>query len=236
MGWANLVVLAAALISSITGFGYALLATPVLVLFLAPQTVVPIVLISWMPLSLLLARESYVDMSWQKIGRWLLGAIPGTVVGAYGLAHLDEGLMRGVIGAMTILAALSVWLRPDSPFTRDRLMAIVAGGVSGAMAGSSGVSGPPVVLFGLNQGWDFRVLRACLIGYFALLHATTIVVLGNFGMVNDQTLIFSAAVLPGLLIGYMVGVRLKDRIDSSHFRTITLCMVSIAGIAAIIRH
>ncbi len=212
MGWANLVIFAAALFSSITGFGYALLATPVLVLFLAPKTVV-----------LLLAREAYGDMSKAKIGLWLLGALPGVVFGAYGLAHLDEGVMRVGIGAITILAALSVWLKPDSPFVKERMMAIVAGGGSGAMVGVSGV------------GWDFRVLRACLIGYFTLVHAATILVLGRFGMVNSQTLTYAAAVLPGLLLGYFVGVRIKDDIDRSHFRTITLCMVSLAGIAAIIR-
>ena len=236
LGWGNLVIFVAALVSSITGFGYALLATPLLLLFLQPQVVVPVVLISWMPLSLLLAREAYGDMSWQKISRWLIGAVPCTVLGAYGLAHIDEGVMRGVIGAMTILAAVSVWLRPHNAFVREKWMAIVVGAVSGTMAGASGVSGPPVVLFGLNQGWDFRVLRACLIGYFTLLHATTIVVLGNFGMVNNQTSLFTLAVMPGLFLGYCIGVRLKDRIDSKHFRIMTLCIVSIVGIVAILHH
>ena len=128
MGWANLVIFSAALFSSITGFGYALLATPVLLLFLAPKIVVPIVLMSSMPLSLLLAREAYSDMSKAKIGLWLLGALPGMVFGAYGLAHFDEGVMRVGIGAVTILAALSVWSKPDSPFVKERMMAIVAGG------------------------------------------------------------------------------------------------------------
>lgn len=226
----------AAFFSSLTGFGYALLATPVLVLFLPPQIAVPVVLISWMPLSLLLARESYADMSWPRIGRWLLGAIPGMVLGAYGLTHIDEGLMRGTIGALTLLAALSVWLKPARPFARERMMAIVAGAVSGAMVGASGVSGPPVVLFGLNQGWDHRVLRACLIGYFTLLHASTILVLGSFGMVNYQTLEMAAGVMPGLFVGYLLGVRFKERIDGKHFRVLTLVLVSLAGIAAIMRH
>ena len=235
-GWANLAIGIAALISSITGFGYALLAIPMLVIFLAPQVVVPIVLMSYMPLSLLLAREALGDIAWSKIGQWLLGAIPGTVVGAYGLAYIDEGLMRGTIGILTIVAALSVWLRPASPFKRDRLIAATAGLVSGIMAGASGVSGPPVVLFGLNQGWDYRVLRACLIAYFAVLHALTIAVLGNFGVVNGLTLAMAVGVLPGMFIGYLIGIRLKEWIYSKHLRTLTLIVVSLAGLAAMIRY
>ena len=169
VGCANLAIGAAALISSITGFGYALLAIPVLVIFLAPQVVVPMVLMSWMPLSLLLAREAYGDIAWSKVGQWLSGAVP-------------------------------------------------------------------VVLFGLIQGWDYRVLRGCLIAYFTVLHALTIAVLGNFGMVNGLTLGMAVGVLPGMFIGYLIGIRLKERIDGEHLRTLTLVVVSLAGLAAIIRH
>ena len=104
------------------------------------------------------------------------------------------------------------------------------------MAGASGVSGPPVVLFGLNQGWDYRVLRACLIAYFAVLHAVTIAVMGNFGMINSQTLGLTVWVLPGLAMGYLLGIRLRDRINSTLFRNLTLCLVGLAGLLSILRY
>ena len=54
----NLVIGVAAFMSSLTGFGYALVATPFLVLLFPPQLVVPVVLISWVPLATLVAREA----------------------------------------------------------------------------------------------------------------------------------------------------------------------------------
>ena len=86
------------------------------------------------------------------------------------------------------------------------------------------------------QTWDYRVLRGCLIAYFTVLHALTIAVLGNFGMVNGLTLGMAVGVLPGMFIGYLIGIRLKERIDGEHLRTLTLVVVSLAGLAAIIRH
>jgi len=236
IGWANLVVFFASLVSSITGFGYALLAAPVLVLFLPPKIVVPVVLMSWMPLSLLLISESYAEIAWPKIGYWLIGALPGMILGVYGLAKIAEGPMRGGIGVMTLLAALVILLRPRRPIRREQPVSILVGLLSGAMAGASGVSGPPVVLFGLNQGWDYRVLRACLIAYFAVLHAMTIVVMGNFGMINSQTLGLAVWVLPGLIVGYLLGIRLRDRINSTLFRNLTLCLVGLAGLLSILRY
>ena len=236
VGWANLAIGAAALISSITGFGYALLAAPVLVLFLPPKIVVPVVLMSWMPLSLLLISESYAEIAWPKIGDWLIGALPGMILGVYGLAKIAEGPMRGGIGVMTLLAALVILLRPRRPIRREQPVSILVGLLSGAMAGASGVSGPPVVLFGLNQGWDHRVLRACLIAYFTVLHAMTIVVMGNFGMINSQTLGLAVWVLPGLAMGYLLGFRLRDRINSTFFRNLTLCLVGLAGFLSILRY
>ena len=68
---------AAALIGTLTGFGYALLATPLLVLVLPPRDVVPLVLMSSIALLVLLAIESRREMDGRKIGRWTVGALPG---------------------------------------------------------------------------------------------------------------------------------------------------------------
>ena len=144
--------------------------------------------------------------------------------------------MRGGIGVVTLLAALVILLRPRRPIKREQPVSVLVGLLSGAMAGASGVSGPPVVLLGLNQGWDYRVLRACLIAYFAVLHAMTIAVMGNYGMINSQTLGLAAWVLPGMVVGYLLGNRLRDRINSTLFRNLTLGLVSLAGLLSILRY
>ena len=232
----NCIIGAAALVSSLTGFGYALVATPLMVLLFPPQTVVPVIMVSWLPLAALLVRESRERMQWRRIGRWGGGAIVGIPLGVYGLAATAPGLMRAVIGAATLLAALTLGLKPTRPLRHESLVAPLAGLVSGIMGGATGMSGPPVILFGLNQGWEHRALRANLIGYFAVKQVLVLIFLQGFGILNLGTLTLGVAALPGMLLGYNAGIALKDHVPYRHFRVLAFCLVGAAGLAALVRH
>ncbi len=230
---ANGVVAVAALISALTGFGYALLATPLLILLLPPQVVVPIVLISWLLLAVLLGYEARSEMVWGRIGRWLLGAFPGLFVGAYALWVVEADDMRSAIGAITLLGALATWWKSARPWQHEWPLAVVAGFFSGIMAGASGMSGPPVVLFGLNQNWGHRQLRATLIGYFIILHLGAILVLQKYGMVDVSTFELGARLLPGVFLGYILGMRWRERVDQRLFRYIVLGLLCAMGITVL---
>ena len=56
----NAVLGVAALVASVTGFGYALVAIPFLVLLLPPAKAVPLVLISWFPIAIFLVVATVV--------------------------------------------------------------------------------------------------------------------------------------------------------------------------------
>lgn len=232
----NLIIGAASFVSSLTGFGYALVATPFMVLLFPPQVAVPVVLISWIPLASLLVREAYGRMQFRRIGRWLVGAVMGVPVGVYGLASIDEGIMRGVIGGITLMAALVMWFRPGPALQKEGIGAGLVGLLSGVMGGASGMSGPPVILFGLKQGWNHLELRANLIGYFVLLHMLTIVLLREFDVLGKETAFMGVTALPGIFVGYLLGIRLKDRVSQNHFRILAFALVCLGGLLVLIRH
>ena len=183
----NLIIGAAAFVSSLTGFGYALVASPCMVLLFPPRTAVPVTMLSWVPLAAALTWEARRQMEWGRIGRWMLGAAVGIPLGVYGLATASEGIMRAAIGAASLLAAGTLWLKPSRPFRREGLLAPLAGAMSGLMGGATGMSGPPVILFGLNQGWQVAALRANLIGYFAAKNLLSLAFLAEFGVLAPGT-------------------------------------------------
>lgn len=232
----NLIIGAAAFMSSLTGFGYALVATPFMVLIFPPQLVVPVVMVSWAPLAVLLVKEGHGRMNFRRIGRWTIGAVAGIPLGVYGLAQVEEGIMRAVIGGITLVAALTLWFKPARPLKKERLAAALTGLVSGVMSGATGMSGPPVILFGLNQGWEHRELRVNLIGYFAFNHVLTLIFLREFGILDQETLILGVATLPGMFLGYLGGMRLKERVSHKHFRALAFSLVCLGGLLALIRH
>jgi len=230
----NLIIGAASFVTSLAGFGYALVATPFMVLLFSPQVGVPVVLLSGIPLTGLLVWESFRWMSFPRIGRWLAGGVLGIPFGAYGLAQVDEGIMRAAIGAITLAAAVTLWLKPARPLRRERLGAGLVGFASGILGGASGMSGPPVILFGLNQGWNYRELRANLIGYFTFLHLVVLIFFRNFGILGTDTMLLGAAALPGIFIGYIGGIHLKERVSQRHFRILAFTLVCLGGVLALI--
>ena len=232
----NLIVVIASLVTCLSGFGYALVSTPFLVLLFPPQQVVPVVLLSSIPLSVLIVCDCYREISPGRIGRWLAGAAVGGPLGVYGLASIPEDTMRVVIGAITLVAALTLWLKPARPFRRETLPALGAGCLSGVLGGASGMSGPPVILLGLNQGWEYGGFRANLIGYFLVLHLALLLLFRNFGILDGETLALGGWALPGLLVGYAIGIRLKPRVSQAHFRALAFGLVGLGGVLALAMH
>ena len=234
IAFANGVMGAAALIGTLTGFGYALLATPLLIWIMPPRIAVPLVLLSSIVLLTMLTIEAFREMDGKKIGRWVLGALPGMLVGGYALSQVAEGTMRTLIGAITLFGAVLLWLRPSQPWSREWPGALSAGLLSGVLASASGMSGPPVILFGIKQQWDHRVLRATLIGYFAVVHLMALIVLGGFGLAGSEVFVRGMAVLPGVLLGFGLGMKWRSRVDQALFRYIALGLLCAMGAIALV--
>ena len=229
----NLILGAAALVASVTGFGYALVATPFLVLLYPPSAVVPVVLISWFPIAVFLVYGSRRQVSPGRVGRALAGAVLGIPVGVYGLASLPADTMRALIGLITILASLSLLLRPSRPLAREGKALVGAGVLSGILGGASGMSGPPIVLLGLKQRWQHEGFRADLLCYFFLLHVTTAVVFGNVGLLTGATLAMCLQALPGVAAGYGAGMWLRRRVDGTAYRRLAIVLVVAGGVLAL---
>lgn len=230
----NLILAMASLVTSVTGFGYGLVAAPFMILIFPPSVAVPLVLMSWLPLALLLVVDCFREMSLRRVGRLYLCAMVGVPAGAYGLSHADDDTMRSVIGAITLLSALAMLRRPGKPLRQEGFFLCAAGLLSGILGGGSGITGPPVVLLGLKQKWEHRGFRADLIGYFFVLHASMLILFRNFGLLEQGTLLLSLYSLPGVLVGYFGGMRLKNLVSPTLYRHLAIGIVGLGGLLAVL--
>ena len=225
----NAILAVAAFFSSLTGFGYALIATPFLVLIFPPAVAVPLVLATWVPLSVFLAIDVRRDMSPSRIGNLLLGSAFGVPVGVYLLTSLGVQPMQLAIGSFTLLAAGILIAGPIPRLPGGRALYIAGGMLSGVSGGATAMSGPPVVLLGLNQGWEPRSFRADLIGYFTVLHLAVLLLLRASGVFDSSVLSMGIASVPGVLVGYVIGIRVGKRLSRRRFRVAAIALVSLGG-------
>lgn len=232
----NAILGVAALVASVTGFGYALVAIPFLVLLLPPAQAVPLVLISWFPIAIFLVIGSRRHLVRDRLMRLLVGGIAGAPLGIYGLASFSDSTMRAVIGAITLLAVVAMAVRTSEPLAREGRALLGAGLLSGALAGASGLSGPPIVLLGLRQRWSHESFRATLLCYFFILHTLISLTLGNIGLLTWDTLSMSLQALPGVATGFVVGMWLKGRVEAGMYRRLTIGLVTGGGLLALALH
>ena len=230
-----LILAAASFVTSVSGFGYALVATPFMTILFPPQIAVPVVMLTWLPLAALLVSESYRQISRQRLGLMLAGGIPGVPIGAYGLATMEESTMRAAIGVTTLVASMTFLVKPVRPIQRELLGTCVAGFLSGIFGGASAMSGPPVVLFGLNQRWNYRQFRADLISFFAVLHVVMLICFWDHKLLDQSSLKMSGWGISGLMVGYVSGLWVRPHVSESHFRTLALGLMSFGGILVLMQ-
>jgi uncharacterized membrane protein YfcA len=105
LAWAGLVATAggAALLYTLTGFGFAVLSAPAFLLFVDPTEAIQLVIIISTALSLAALPGLWRAIAPALLLRLALGSMAGLPLGLFALRHADPVLVRRLVGA-TILA------------------------------------------------------------------------------------------------------------------------------------
>ena len=229
----GLVLALAATVQSASGFGFNLLAAPLLV-FILPDTsaVVPALHVAWFPLGVALMVRNRREINPSRVVWWLVPAVPGAFLGVWLLTQVrtDATVLRRSVGAVTVIAAILLALKARRPLKRERLWMAGAGSLSGLLGGSTAMAGPPLLVLGLNQGWSAGPFRSDLLCYFLLLSIVTIAMYVWRDLLTATSLGYAAAGLPGLVAGFFIGTWLARHVSGDRFRYIAIALLCIAGV------
>ncbi len=170
------VVFLATLIRSAFGFGEALVAVPLLALFLPVKVAVPLaVLLSITVAAVILVqdwRKVHVGSAW----RLVLPTLAGIPLGLWLLRNASEPVVKGILAVVILGFSLySLMGRMHFELRSDR-SAWAFGFIAGILGGAYGMNGPPLVIFGSLRRWSPEHFRATLQGYF--LPASAIIMAG----------------------------------------------------------
>lgn len=227
------VVVVAAVVRAFTGFGFALLAIPLLVLVLPPAQVIPFIFLLELVIGVTLLPRLWHEVDFRGL-RWLLpGAVLATPAGGYLLLAASAQTLRLGIGLVVVAAAL-LMARGLRFRTRPGAAASFGTGlISGTLNGAAGIPGPPVVLFYLATPAADSVSRASLIAYFTVTDALGLAVAGWNGLVVWDTLLWALWLTPAILIGSVAGQLAFRRADPAIFRRIVLIVLLVTGLIGV---
>ncbi|MCP9491351.1 MAG: sulfite exporter TauE/SafE family protein [Solirubrobacteraceae bacterium MAG38_C4-C5] len=241
---AALAVGAGAVLQSATGFGFAIVAAPALVALVGPEaTVSALSVLALVINGLTLAGERRRPRPAPGDAAALVAwALPGLAVGALALATLPERALEAAVGA-AVLAALGVrvatrWGGPQAarPGTVPRLgrgpRRAAAGILSGSLATSTGLSGPPLVLYLTGRSLDAARVRDTLAVVFLAQGALGLAALAFFDTLAlpEGMAVLAVAAVAGQATGRRAFAALRT---ADRFEPVLLGVLALAGLAAL---
>ena len=111
---------------------------------------------------------------------------------------------------------------------------IAVGATSGLLKGSTGMSGPPVILYLLAGPEAAKIHRANLILFFSLVSVVSVLPPFFAGLFNLPALVRTAVLLPVLSLCVPIGARLFHVVPQSWYRRFALIVLIGAGSIALL--
>ena len=231
---AGVFIAAAAIVSGLAGFGLGIVAIPPLLLIYDPATVIAIMKVLTLSSTWIIVVHAWRDISWRRIVRIVPPAMAGLLVGGWLLEALDPAAIKTIAGVVVfMLAALLLTWQPVA--LRERpWMAPAVGLLSGVGSTSTGMSGPPLVLFFTVTGVDKLTFRATAATFFVLTDLVGLPALVSQGAIGGDDLLVALALAPVALVGRLVGIRLVPLVSPVAFRRATLALLLVTGSVSVV--
>jgi uncharacterized protein len=231
------VLILSSFLQTVTGFGYAIITAPLLALVLGPKETVMLVMLTGLIIRLFLIRATKKEGSFKAIAPLITASVAGAIPGAYVMTVISSDGLKIFMGIVLLLAAAAMWNNCSVAVKHHRFTEAAVGGVSGFLATTTSINGPPVVLYYLNAKADENkaVFRANLTRYFLLINIASIILSYFAGTLKIGDLwLYTLASVPALYLGFVIGEKLFHRIDAEVFRKISLIMVFVSSVAIIV--
>lgn len=226
-----LVVVGAAAVQGMTGFGFALVGVPLLAVLVGARDAVVLLALLTVPMNAGIVLRHHAEVVRPTARRQVTGAFLGMPFGLVVLLAVTQQVLLAVI-AVTVLAAVVALARGVELHPHGPGIDYGSGAVSGVLSTSVGVSGPPLVAVYQGRGFPPGRFRATAALVFSTTGVVAAVMLVAAGAMSDEGW---WALVPGVValpIGWFLGDRLHRRIEPQRFRHVVLALLVLAAATA----
>ena len=236
-GWELIVALLAALlagtVTGLTGFGLALISTPLLLFVYEPRTVVVLTAVFSVFISVAVVWDSWGEARWRLSLALLLPSTVGIFLGAEVLRVAEPSYIRLAVGAVVVFSALLLVRDVRLPGAGTRWGPVVAGSASGALSTSTGLAGPPIVLLLASRGLPKAEFRSTSALYFLAMSGVGLLVLAGRGLIEGGEIWLALVLVPAAIVGKIVGTAFLKKVSERAFRALSLGIVILTGVLGV---
>jgi uncharacterized membrane protein YfcA len=210
---ALLAVVAGSALQSMSGFGLAVIASPILVIINPNFLPAPILALGCI-LSLLNCIRYRQQLHFSNIKLALLARIPGSILGILLLALLPPIFFAIGFSLLIMLSVLLTYRRIDIHHCERNL--VIAGFFSGLMGTTTSVGGPPIAL--VYQNSNLSTLRAELGLFFLIGTLVSLAMLFVSGNINYAQVELTLPLVPALFVGFFLSFYLDKYLGQRYLK------------------
>jgi uncharacterized membrane protein YfcA len=231
--------LVAATVQAATGFGFALIAGPVLYAVAPPSAAVALVLILGQVVNLLVmfGERRRLEVDWTAVRPALAAAIPGLPIGVLIITVVSETAMKIAVGIAVcgiVLARLARRKGQPGHSGTGRGAAVAAGFAVGVLTTSTTTSGPPLAIWLTARRMPPAAIRDAVTVIFFTLDIVGLAVLyaiaGSASLDKDGWI---PVLVPVAILGHAVGRQLFLRLPPPYYEPLVLASAFAAGVLSI---
>jgi uncharacterized membrane protein YfcA len=232
----GIVVIGAGFVQATAGFGFALLAVPLMSLVVPPETAVVVVFLQGVCSSLLTARRHRAHVAWVEAKRLSIGAIVAMPLGVVVLVTASPNVLRLALGAVTCPAAIWMLLpstRRRPAFEAPPAVTYVVGAVSGVLNTALATNGPPLVIYLRARDLDINTFRSTISTVFTVSGVAGLVVLLIGRAVHAVACEYFVLTLVPALLGWLLGNATAGKLRNEFFVRMVDVLLLVSGLLAI---
>lgn len=238
----GLIISSAAILQAAVGFGFALLALP---LMLRLGIELPVCMII-----------SFIVQIWQQgintynlrkeikckplvpviISTWVF-IIIGVYLQKTELMKLDQGAIRQIIGGLVMAAVIvdATWKIKHQEHLH-KFWGFLAGGLGGFFGGLAGIPGPPLVIWVMSHTWNNQRSRVSLwLIFLGMLPCVTAILFLNYGTVLLQAILPGICLSPFAIVCSFIGEKIGNKLPKPVLRKIAMGILLIMALIAIFK-
>lgn len=208
--WLAAAAFAAGLVRGFTGFGTALIYLPVAGQVLSPFGALTTLVLMDLVAPLPGVPRAIRDGAPADILRLAAGLVLFMPLGVYVLTLIPPEVFRWAVSALAVLLVLCLVAGVRYRGRLSPPLVFGTGGASGLLAGTTGLAGPPVILFYMASTLPAAAIRANTLLFLVIADVAMIAVLAGFGRLDGGAVAAGAALTVPCLLGNVAGGRLFD--------------------------
>ena len=229
---------AAAFVTGLAGFAFAIVAAAVWLHFLPPAQC-----------TALIAAFGLIVQGWSvwnlrqsinpaRLAPFLIGGVIGVPIGGEILRWASPTSLRFAVGVVLVAFSLYSLIRPKLPSASGagRVSDGMVGIINGALGGATGFAGIILTIWSTLRGWSPPEQRAVFQPVGVSVFLMTALFLGGTGTVSRDTIWLFLIGLPALAAGTWAGLKLFGRLDEVGFRRVVLGLLLVSGVSLLLHY